>query len=86
MTPEVLINPEIRWACVASDIAKLKFIDGMGAAWPALPEINAVLTLPFIVNPETQQPEPVVVVEIHKQWGTKGHVMVVVVAVAGQRH
>ena len=86
MAPEILINPEMRWACVASDIAKLKFIEGMGQDWPMLPKVNEVLQLPFIVSPETLQPVPVVVAEIHKQWGTTGHVMVVVVAVANQRH
>lgn len=86
MAPEVLINPEMRWACVASDIAKLKFIEGMGQHWPTLPKVNEVLRLPFIVSPETLQPVPVVVVEIHKQWGTTGHVMTVVVAAADLQH
>lgn len=86
VTPEILINPELRWACVTNDIAKLKFLDGMGHAWPTLPEVNSVLTVPFIVNPATQLPEPVVVVEIRKTWETTKHVMVVVVAVANQKH
>lgn len=86
MKPEILINPEMRWACIASDAAKLKFIDGMRNSWPALPEVNEVLQVPFIVNPESQQPVPVRVEAIHKLWGTTGHVMVVVVAAADQTH
>ena len=86
MTPEVLINPKMQWACVASDVAKLKFIEGMGHDWPTLPYENQVLLLPFIVSPDSLQPVPVVVVEMQKRWGTTGHVMVVVVAVADQQH
>jgi hypothetical protein len=84
--PEILINPRTMWACEASEQARLRFIEGQGEHWPALPHEGDVLTLPFIVDPVTGLPVPVRVVQIQTRSDREGHLKIVVVMRSGQDH
>lgn len=86
MKPQLLINPRVKWACLASDAAKLHFVEGHAGKPPKLPHENDVLTLPFILDALTGQPVPVRVVEIQTHRDQVGHIQVVVVTPASAGH
>lgn len=79
MNPKLWINPRTMWACSPGEQTRMKYIEGMGI--PAkLPEMDDIVTVPFIVDPETLEPIPVRVIEIQERMGPTGHILVVVVS------
>jgi hypothetical protein len=85
-TPQILINPRMKWACPPTEQTRLKFVDGQVSQWPKLPQEGDVLTLPFILCPHTLEPVPVRVVQIQKMQDSVGHLLAVVVMRADQTH
>lgn len=78
-TPELLINPVVRWATHPADQGRVLYIDGI-AGPQTLPSEGEVITRPFLVDPVTRIPVPVRVTEIRKLWDEErpGHTMVVI--------
>ena len=53
----ILINPIVRWAVDPADAGRIEQLPG--ASWPkgmAIPEEDDLLTLDFLVDPQTRQP------------------------------
>ena len=83
MKPNILINPRLMWACAAGEQTRLKLIEGTGIH-PKLPKVNDIVTLPFIVDPETNEPTAVRVLDIQERMDSAGHLLVAVVTRADQ--
>jgi len=79
--PEVLVNPVVRWAIAAGDTAPLRYVDGVSGEPVALPYVGDVITHPRFVDPETNQPVPVRVLQIQRSWdpSVPRHTLAVVV-------
>jgi len=82
----ILINPLIAWAIHPADQGNIEHIDGLQNASHTLPYEDQIITRPFLVDPKTQQPIPVRVVEIREILETRGHTLVVVVTRADRHH
>lgn len=80
MEPEILLNPVVKWAVHPADQGRIAYIDGPKPA-EKLPEEGAVITRPFLVDPNTRHPVPVRVVQVLKLWEAdrQGHTLAVVV-------
>lgn len=66
---KILIDNAVRWAVHPADQDRIKYIDGTGYVVREQDlEINKTVTLPFLVDPQTNQPTPVriSVVEEHQ--------------------
>lgn len=77
MKIDMLINPVVRWAVHPADQSRIAYIDGMPP--DKLPDVNSVITRPFLVHPTTRQPVPVRVMEIQTHWDGQRHILVPVV-------
>lgn len=78
--PMVLINPVARWAVNPADAGRIKQLEGAG--WPkglALPQEDDMLTLDFLVDPQTLQPVAVRVAEVWVKWSGDHHDIAIVV-------
>lgn len=76
----VLINPVARWAVAPADAGRIEQLPG--AAWPKgmqLPEEDDVLTLDFLVDPQTRRPVPVRVAEVWVRLRGDHHELAIVV-------
>lgn len=62
--PTLLENPQVMWAVHPADLSRIHFIEGMQDAWPKLPQVGDTLTVPFLVDPISRKPIPVLVSEI----------------------
>lgn len=78
--PIVLNNPVVKWAVHPADQGRIEYIDGMPETWPKLPHEGDVLTLPFLVDPQTRQPVPVRVVQIVPMTHLTPHVLAIQVS------
>lgn len=76
-SPQLLINPVVRWATEPQDAARVQYLDGHPPV--TLPYENQVVTTSFLVDPVTQRPVPVRVVRIETHWSGSHHTLVVVV-------
>lgn len=75
----VLINPVVKWAVHPADQGRIAYIEGMLDAWPKLPYEGDILTLPFLVDPQTRQPVPVRVAQLVHMTNETPHVVAIVV-------
>ncbi len=75
----MLKNPVVRWAVHPADQGRIKYIEGV---WDGhtLPQVDEVITRPFLVDPETDQPVPVRVAQILEMPGERFDTLAVVVA------
>lgn len=76
----VLINPRVRWAVHPADQGRITQIDGQGNVPVTLPQEGDVITLDYLVDPQTRRPVPVRVVEIRTLWKEDHHVLAIVVS------
>lgn len=63
----ILRNPRMKWAIEPGHQGSLLHIDGIAGTQTRVPEIGEVLTLPFLVDPDTRLPMPVRVTRIEYQ-------------------
>lgn len=82
----ILINPLVAWAVHPADQGAIEFIDGLQNSSHTLPHEGAVITRPFLVDPQTKKPIQVRVVEIREIPEKRGHTLAVVVARADRHH
>lgn len=83
---KVLINPVVRWAIHPSDSGRISYIEGLWSPKHTLPHEGDIITRPFLVDPITQQPIPVRVVQIQDHPEMTPHTLVLVVMRADQHH
>jgi len=76
-------NTVMRYAVAATDTTSIEYIDGMREHWPKLPKAGDVLTVPFLVHPQTRQPVPVRVLELQERLTMDPPTIVIVV---GRQH
>jgi hypothetical protein len=69
----------VRYAVDPGCAGSIEYVDGMQHTWPKLPEVNAVLTVPFLVDPQTRQPVPVRVLRIEEMLHLRPPILAVVV-------
>lgn len=76
-------NTVMRYAVDSGAVGSLEYIDGMSKHWPPLPHEGDVLTVPFLVDPKTRQPVPVLVMRIVEMLHMDPPTIAIVV---GRRH
>lgn len=59
-------NTVMRWGVTSGDTGSIEMLEGLNAPWPKLPYVGDLLTVPFLVDRETQQPVPVRVLELRE--------------------
>lgn len=75
-----LINPIVSWAVPPSGAGSIKQLPG--ATWPKgmqLPQEDDLLTLDFLVDPQTHKPVQVRVAEIWLRWNADHHELAIAV-------
>jgi hypothetical protein len=82
MKPDILIDPVVRWAVHPGDAGRIAYIDGVSDPKDTLPQVDQLITRPFLVDPVSQQPVAVRVAAIHRLWDGQRHTLAVVVTLA----
>lgn len=72
----------VRYAVYPPAAGAIKYVDGLPQHWPALPQVGAVLTVPFLLDPASGLPMPVRVLEIQERLEMTPPTLVVVVGPA----
>lgn len=62
-TPNLLINPAVRWAVHPADQGRIEYIDGLWSGH-TVPKEGEVITRPFLVDPVSKAEVPVRVVQV----------------------
>lgn len=78
-TPKVLINPVMQWAVELKSIGTIRYVNGLPKVPMAIPHVGDVLTVDFMVDPQTLVPCPVQVTQLLYDWMGTGHRVGVVV-------
>lgn len=78
--------PNLMFATPPAEQARLAFLEGGKKDAVALPNVGDVLTLPFIVDPQSRLPAPVRVVSLFPRQEEGHPVVVVVVSRHDQQH
>ena len=76
----------MRWAIHPADQGSIEYIDGVWDGTIPLPHEGDILTVPFMVDPQTKEPVPVRVVEIVAFLETLPDTLAVVVSRADRDH
>jgi len=84
--PAVPQLPNLMFASAPEEQTRLLFLEGGKKAPMALPEVGAVITLPFMVDPQSRQPVPIRVVRLVPRHEAGHDVVVVVVSRHDQQH
>jgi len=75
----------MKWAIHPAEIGNIKYIDGLFKPEKA-PHAGDIITRPFLVDPASNQPVPVRIVEIQECHIEGQHILAVVVTRADRNH